>query len=389
MKVIFKCVNCEKTYEQEEVKYLCPECGKNLFKKYPLQGVLFAEYDYQEIKHQNAKAGFSIENYLPFEKEYFPEYKCGKTPFLESKRLEKKFGLENIWIKNDSLNPSGSLKDRASFLVLAQANKLNENIIVTASTGNAASSLASICASENKKAKIFVPEKVPKAKLLQMKLYGAEVIKVKGTYDDAFKLSIEYTLYHSGLNRNTAYNPYTIEGKKTAGLEIFLDNQMKVPDVILIPVGDGVIISGVYKAFYDLYKSGMTERMPRLICVQAEKSNAIDNLYHTGKYSDAENPVTIADSISVKSPSNAYMAVESIKRTNGESILVSDEEIMQGQKILAESTGIYAEPSSSSLILALDKLVKRKLIDKKENIVLLITGNGLKDLESSMKYTEI
>ncbi len=389
MNITFKCVNCGKTYHQDDVKYLCPDCGKNLFKKYPLEGVLSAEYDYDEIKSKVNKSGYSSEQFLPFEKKYLPEFKCGSTPLFKAQRLGKKYGLGNLYIKNDSLNPSGSLKDRASYLVAAQANALNENTIVAASTGNAASSLASVCASENKKAMIFVPEKAPKAKLIQMKLYGAEVVLVKGTYDDAFRMSIEYTNSHSGLNRNTAYNPYTIEGKKTAGLEIFSDMGMNVPDAIVIPAGDGVILSGVYKAFYDLYHSRISDRMPKLICVQAESSDAIHTFFHTGKYSSAENPVTVADSISVSSPANAYMAVKALKKTNGTSVTVSDDEIMTGQKILAEMTGIYAEPSSSSAAAVLPKLIEKNIIDKNEIVVLLITGNGLKDIESTKKYLNV
>lgn len=389
MNITFKCVNCGKTYHQYDVKYLCPDCGKNLFIKYPLEGVLFAEYDYDEIKSKVNKSGYSVEHFLPFEKKYLPEFKCGGTPFFKAQRLGKKYGLENLYIKNDSLNPSGSLKDRASYLVAAQANALNEDTIVAASTGNAASSLASVCASENIKAMIFVPEKAPKAKLIQMKLYGAEVVLVNGTYDDAFRMSIEYTNSHSGLNRNTAYNPYTIEGKKTAGFEIFSDMNMNVPDAIVIPAGDGVILSGVYKAFYDLYHSRISHRMPKLICVQAESSDAIHTFFHSGKYSGAKNPVTVADSISVSSPANAYMAVDALKNTNGTSLTVSDDEIMKGQKILAEMTGIYAEPSSSSVAAVLPELIEKNIIDKNENVVLLITGNGLKDIESTKKYLNV
>jgi threonine synthase len=386
MKAIFECINCGKKFSQDEVKYLCPDCGRNLFVKYPLEGVLFAKYEYDEIKFRNKSEGYSVEHFLPFDRKYFPEFKFGNTPFFRADRLGKKFGIENLFIKNDSLNPSGSLKDRASYMVVAQANVLNENTIVTASTGNAASSLADVCASENKKAIIYVPERAPLAKRIQMKLFGADVIEVKGTYDDAFRLSILHTNEKGGLNRNTAYNPYTIEGKKTVGLEIYRDMYFNVPDVILVPVGDGVIISGVFKAFYDLYESGLTDRIPRLICIQSEKSDAIHRFFTSGSYHNIENPQTVADSISVSSPSNAYMAVRALKTTGGSSVTVSDEEIMNAQKTLAENSGIYAEPSSSSIIAALPKLFERNLIDKKEKIVLLITGNGLKDTEATKNF---
>lgn len=378
----YKCSMCGRAFSRDEVRYLCPDCSRDYKPGIPLKGVLEVVFDYEYIKKNLDKSDPDWNLFSAVEREYFPKYPVGNTPFFKVDNFGKEIGFENIWLKNDGLNPSGSLKDRASFLVVAEANRIRENNIVTASTGNAASALAAVCAAEKKKAIIFVPESAPKAKLLQMYLYGAEVIKVKGTYDDAFKLSLEYTEKNPGLNRNTAYHPLTIEGKKTAGLEIFAQNNFKVPDVILIPVGDGVIISGVYKAFYDLKKSGLIEKLPRLVCVQAEKSNAIHNFIQTGAYKNAKNPKTIADSISVSVPSNAYLAKRAVEESKGFSVTVSDEEILKAQNILASKTGIFAEPSSSATLAALPKLKDSNLFDKKEQIVLLITGNGLKDIES-------
>lgn len=378
----YRCTLCGKDFKRDEVKYLCPDCSKEYKPGIPLKGVLEVVFDYDYIKNNFDKSNPDWNLFSAVEPEYFPKYPVGNTPFFKVENYGREFGFENLWLKNDGLNPSGSLKDRASFLVVAEANRTKENNIVTASTGNAASALAAVCASDKKKAIIFVPESAPKAKLVQMYLYGAEVIKVKGTYDDAFRLSLEYTDKNPGLNRNTAYHPLTIEGKKTAGLEIFAQNNFKAPDVILVPVGDGVIISGVYKAFYDLKMSGLIEKFPRLVCVQAEKSNAIHNFIQTGVYKNANNPKTVADSISVSIPSNAYMAKKAVEESNGFSITVSDEEILTAQKSLASKTGIFAEPSSSATAAALAKLKDSNLLSKKEQIVLLITGNGLKDIES-------
>jgi len=378
----YKCSLCGKEFKRDEVKYLCPDCSKEYKPGIPLKGVLKVVFDYDYIKKKFDKSNSDWNLFSAVEPEFFPKYPVGNTPFFKVENYGRELGFENLWIKNDGLNPSGSLKDRASFLVVAEANRIKENYIVTASTGNAASALAAVCASDNKKAIIFVPESAPKAKLVQMHLYGAEVIKVKGTYDDAFSLSLEYTKKNPGLNRNTAYHPLTIEGKKTAGLEIFAQNNFKVPDVILIPVGDGVIISGIYKAFNDLKMARLIEKLPRLVCVQAEKSNAIHNFITTGIYKNADNPKTVADSISVSVPSNAYLAKKSVEESKGFSITVSDEEILKAQKSLASKTGIFAEPSSSATAAALEKLKDSELLDEKEQIVLLITGNGLKDIES-------
>ena len=378
----YRCTLCGKEFKRDEVKYLCPDCSKEYKPGIPLKGVLEVVFDYDYIKKKFDKSNPDWNLFSAVEPKYFPKYPVGNTPFFKVENYGRELGFENLWLKNDGLNPSGSLKDRASFLVVAEANRIKENNIVTASTGNAASALAAVCAYDKKKAIIFVPESAPKAKLVQMYLYGAEVIKVKGTYDDAFRLSLEYTDKNSGLNRNTAYHPLTIEGKKTVGLEILTQNNFKAPDVILIPVGDGVIISGVYKAFYDLKMSGLIEKLPRLICVQAEKSNAIHNFIQTDVYKNADNPKTVADSISVSIPSNAYMAKRAVEESKGFSITVSDEEILTAQKSLASKTGVFAEPSSSAAAAALEKLKKSDMLDKKEQIVLLITGNGLKDIES-------
>ncbi|MCX6163953.1 MAG: pyridoxal-phosphate dependent enzyme [Ignavibacteriae bacterium] len=329
----YKCSLCGKVYKRDEVKYLCPDCSKDYKPGIPLQGVLETVFDYEYIKKKFNKSNPDWNFFSAVEPEYFPDYPVGNTPFFKIDNFGNGIGFDNLWLKNDGLNPSGSLKDRASFLVVAEANRLKENVIVTASTGNAASALAAVCAADKKKAIIFVPESAPKAKLVQMYLYGAEVIKVKGTYDDAFSMSLEYTKNNTGLNRNTAYHPLTIEGKKTAGLEIFEQNSFKVPDAILIPVGDGVIISGVYKAFYDLKEAGLIEKLPRLVCVQAENSNALHNFIQTGVYKNAENPKTIADSISVSTPSNAYLAKRAIEKSKGFSVTVSDEEILNAQII--------------------------------------------------------
>jgi len=305
-------------------------------------------------------------------------------PCFRSEALGYEFAFEDVWLKNDGLNPSASLKDRASFLVVAEANRIREKSIVTASTGNAASALAAVCAAAGKQAIILVPEKAPKAKLAQMILYGARVIPLQGTYDDAFRLSLEYTARKGGLNRNTAYHPLTIEGKKTAGLEIYQQNQCRAPNAILVPVGDGVILAGIYKAFYDLKAAGLIRKLPRLVCVQAETSSAIHDYISTGTYRAAARPATVADSISVSIPANAHGAKDAVLKSGGFSLTVTDDEILAAQRTLARTTGVFAEPAAAASVAALKKLRNSDLLDRKERIVLLITGHGLKDVEAAM-----
>lgn len=371
------------------MKYLCPDCENNYVPGNPLRGVLSVEFNYDVLSRAFDKRIPCWDMFLPIESKFLPNYPVGNTPFHKADILSKYLGLQNLWIKNDGLNPSGSLKDRASYLIVAEANRLDESEIVAASTGNAASSLSSVCAAAGKKAIIYVPASAPRAKMLQNILCGAKVIPVNGTYDDAFKLSLEHTKEKGGLNRNTAYHPFTIEGKKTVGLEIFAQNGFKVPDAILVPVGDGVIISGVYKAFYDLMKTGLTDKLPKIICVQAENSSAIHTYIETGEYENLKSSNTVADSISVCAPSNAHMARKAVLESKGFSMVVNDEEIMDGQKILAEKSGVFAEPSASVTVAALQKIKELELFSPDEQIVLLVTGHGLKDIETPLKNITI
>lgn len=385
----YRCSCCNRTYGRDEVRYLCPECGRGYSPGMPLMGVLEAEFDYQSIAKRFRRSQPDWDLFSPVEREYYPDYPAGGTPFAPSPRLGKRLGWPRLWIKNDGLNPSGSLKDRASFLVVAEAARLNEKTLVAASTGNAASSLAAVCAAAGRRAVIFVPQSAPRAKLVQMLICGARVIPVRGSYDDAFRLSLEYTQRRGGLNRNTAYHPLTIEGKKTAGLEIFAQNGLRVPDAILVPVGDGVIISGIYKAFHDLRAAGLCERLPRLIAAQAETSAAIHDYIVSGSFRPAPSPATIADSISVSVPSNPDLARRAVLESGGFSLTVSDERILKAQALLAGYAGVFAEPAAAAAAAALLSDEARRRLDPDWQIVLLVTGHGLKDVEAPLSRLRI
>ncbi len=382
---VYQCNTCGKSYGRDEVRYLCPACAKQYHPGIPLVGVLSARFDYGAIRKKFRKANPDWALFSAVETKHYPAYLVGNTPFHQAAALGRELRCENLWVKNDGLNPSGSLKDRASFLVVAEAARLGEKSVVTASTGNAASALAAVCAAGGRQAIILVPEIAPKAKLAQMLLYGARVIPIKGTYDDAFRLSLEYTAQRGGLNRNTAYHPLTIEGKKSVGLEILQQNKFKTPDVILVPTGDGVILSGVFKAFHDAKAAGLIHKLPRLVCVQAETSAAIHHYIISGNYRNADRPQTIADSISVSIPSNAHMARAAVRESGGLSVTVTDAEILDGQRLLAAKAGVFAEPAAAATVAALKKLRKSRLLGRKEQIVLLVTGNGLKDVDAALK----
>lgn len=379
---VYKCTDCGSVFERDRVRYICPDCGESYAPGEPLRGVLEVEFDFKLLEKEAKARPDDFLVFCPVESEFHPAFAVGNTPFAAAHRLGTELGFSNLRIKNDSLNPSGSLKDRASHLVVAEAQRLGERLIVTASTGNAGSALAAVCAASGTRALIFVPESAPKAKLASMLLYGAEVARLRGTYDDAFRLSLQYTNTRGGLNRNTAYHPLTIEGKKTAALEIYQQNGNRVPDAVVIPVGDGVIISGIYKGFRDLLRCNLIDRLPKLIGVQAESSDSIHHYVTTGEYRNAASPATIADSISVATPSNAHMARRAVTESGGFTLTVTDEEILEAQSLLGRTTGIFAEPAAAATVAGLGKADNRLSPDA--SIVLLITGHGLKDLDSAI-----
>lgn len=386
----YRCSDCGRTFDRNEVRYLCTDCGPKYRPGIPLVGVLEAVFDYDVIRSSFRRENPDWNLFSAVEPDYYPPLPVGGTPLCKVDRLGSQLGLSNLWVKNDGLNPSGSLKDRASFLVVAEARRLGEAKVVAASTGNAASALTTVCASAGVQALIFVPEKAPRAKLVQMVLSGARVVPVKGTYDDAFKLSLEYTAERGGLNRNTAYHPLTIEGKKTVGLEIWSQLGFRAPDFVVVSAGDGVILAGVHKAFVDLKRAGLIDRMPRLVAVQAEKSDAIHRYVQTGTYADAPNPSTIADSISVVCPSNAHGARRAILESEGLTLTVTDEEILEAQAVLASRTGIFSEPAGATALAGLVKLQAGSTpLPDEARTVILATGHGLKDIDAPLSRISI
>ncbi|HUV08188.1 MAG TPA: pyridoxal-phosphate dependent enzyme, partial [Spirochaetia bacterium] len=304
MAFFYRCSECGKNYDISPQVMLCPDCSGEQEADTPLRGILEVGFEAPVKGDIGTGQEQDIFGLLPVEREYFPPIPVGNTPLWEPSRLRQRLGLPNLFIKDDTLNPTGSLKDRASYLVAAFARKFKENRVVLASTGNAASSMAGVGAAAGLSVTLFVPRTAPRAKLVQAHLYGAEVIPVDGSYDKAYELSLQYTRAHGGLNRNTAFNPLTIEGKKTVALEIHnqLDRLDRVPDFIFVPVGDGVILSGVFKGFRDLLSLGRIRRMPVLCGVNAEGSSALFRAFQSGSFLPPSESHTLADSIAVDVP---------------------------------------------------------------------------------------
>src|SRR5439155_14227924 len=275
---------------------------------------------------------------LSYSQMEIPALAIGGTPLYPVKRLRSHLGMRNLWLKDDSRNPSASLKDRASIIAVMRAGG---RTLACASTGNAASSLAVQAAAIGLTCYIFVPYNAPRAKIVQLLMCGATVFAVEGSYDDAFDLCIEACNTFGWYNRNTGYNPYLVEGKKTVGLEIADQVAWKVADTVLVPTGDGCIISGVYRGFEDFYLLGMIERIPRLVAVQAEGSPAIVRALEGDGEVRACEAHTIADGISVGLPRNGTMAVRHIRASGGFGVSVNDDENLAAEKELARLTGVF------------------------------------------------
>lgn len=373
MRFYYKCSLCGVEYDIKPNIMVCPLCSEKQKQDEPLRGVL-------ETVFEGVPRDLLID-LLPVEKEYFPPIPVGSTPLWEPLRLRKSLNFPNLFLKDDTLNPTGSLKDRASYLVAAFARKHQIRDIAVASTGNAASSMAGIGAAGELKVTIFIPRAAPRAKMVQALQYGAEVILVDGNYDRAFDLSLGYSRTKGFLSRNTAYNPLTLEGKKTAALEIYLQLQ-KAPDYLFVPTGDGVILGGIYRGFENLIKLGRIDSVPLIFAVQAEGSCAITRVFSgTQNFGKPVPSKTIADSIAVDVPKNGYHAVGKLKQHAGRCVTVTDQEILSAQFQLASSAGLFAEPSSSAAFAGFLK-VKEEL-DPEKSTVLLITGSGLKDIETA------
>jgi len=394
LKFNFECTTCGKIYHQTEVLYLCPECSKLNTPHLPPRGVLKTIYTY--AKNQSSGACGIANAMIQFEElkmsqyieilpitnaESLPKLHIGESPLYSIEQIDGEKLMVNLYLKDDSQNPTYSFKDRASALVSAYAKEQGFHTIVAASTGNAGSSLAGICASQGQKAIIIVPESAPLAKLTQIIMYGATLIPVKGTYDDAFDLSVKASEQFGWYNRNTAYNPLTIEGKKTVSFEIFEQLDYSLPNRIFVPTGDGVILSGVYKGFEDLMKYGIIEKIPIIVAIQAEGSdNLVRNISNPEFVS--VNSTTIADSISVDIPRNFYMAQQYIQRYHGEIMTVTDEEILNASVILSKNSGLFAEPASAAAFAGFLKHYQNNKLEKNSKNVVLLTGSGLKDLKS-------
>ena len=380
-----QCIRCGKDHKLADAKYNCAACGGNLQVLYDYN-LIKKRLNYDVLKDNPERSIWRYLDILPVASiKNIPPVQVGWTPLYRAEKLGAEAGVPNLYIKDDGRNPSASFKDRASAVVTARALELKEKVITTASTGNAAASLACLTASLDMKTVIFVPETAPAAKLAQLLVYGAIVIMVKGTYDDAFDLCLKASAEYGWYNRSTGMNPLTREGKKTCSFEICEQLDWETPDKVFVSVGDGNIISGIWKGFVEFHRLGIIERLPQLVAVQAEHSDAVKRAFESGGDIQPVSGLTIADSISVSVPRDGLAAVMAIRDSGGFAVSVSDAEILAAIPRIARGSNVFAEPAAAATYAGLLKCVKEDKVKQNESVVLLISGNGLKDVQSAMK----
>jgi threonine synthase len=416
---LLQCLHCGRTYAPEGPIYVCncrPNTGSDL-------GVLDVQYDYPAIQRIidpqriAADPNPAIGRYWPLlpisDRSHLPPVDVGNTPLIRASRLGATLGLQHLFIKDDGRNPSASLKDRASAVAVARARAAKAKTIATASTGNAAAALAALAAAAGQSTTIFVPKTAPPAKIAQLLVYGSTVLALDGTYDQAFELCISACHEFGWYNRNTGYNPYMTEGKKTVSFEIAeqlaraiedaqgntVQREMHsppagrrplfvAPDAVFVSVGDGCIVGGVHKGFKDLLALGWIDHMPRLFGVQSTLSAALYNAWRAGlRLPEPVQATTRADSINVNAPRDALKALNAVRQTGGAFLAVPDEEILAAILPLARQTGVFAEPAGAAAYAGLVQAVHRGLVHTQEAIVVINTGSGLKDVAAAMQVT--
>jgi threonine synthase len=391
-----ECTICGARYRLDEVDYVCPQHGD--------EGILDVVYDYDAVRERLTQSRLansgdkSMWRYLPLLPVQAdlalrlargtPLGNVGGTPLYEADRLASNLGVKWLGVKDDTCEPTASFKDRASAIAVVKGREMGARVISTASTGNAAAALAGMCAAVGQQSVIFVPRSAPEAKVTQLLAYGAVVLLVDGTYDQAFELCLEAAREFGWYNRNTAYNPYMSEGKKTAALEICEQLEWAVPEWIFVPVGDGCIIGGIHKGLRDLMSLGWIDHMPRLAGVQAAGSSPLVDAWERGLEGWEMEPVevhTVADSICAGLPRDRNKALRAVRETDGVFVSVADERILEAIPTLARDCGVLAEPAGAAAYAGLVQALERGIVGQQDRIVVLATGSGLKDTSSVRK----
>lgn len=387
-----RCVHCGRKYRTDEVEYYCTECGYH-------EGILDVVYDYEAMRKEltadalAANRDLSMWRYLPLlpvaDRTLIPHLQAGWTPLYDAPRMAAELGVAQCWVKDEGRNPTASFKDRASAMGVVKAREKKALRITCASTGNAASSLAGFAAAAGIPATIFVPARAPEAKVAQLLVYGAQVFSVQGSYDEAWELCMQASAEFGWYNRNCAINAYLIEGKKTVSLELAEQFMRltpgRVPDWVVVSVGDGCTIGGVWKGLREMHQLGILPRLPRILGVQAEGCRPfVDAWQGDGSLTPCEGN-TVADSIAVGYPRNFSKGMNAVTESGGVFVAVSDEEILQAIPTLARKAGVFGEPAGVAGAAGVKRAVEMGIIASTESVAIVMTGNGLKDIQSAIR----
>lgn len=385
----YRCTLCGREYPFGPELYTCPACGE--------KGILDIVYDYNAVKGSLSREtlaacrDFSMWRYralMPIADttDVSRFLRIGWSPLYKSLRLGDELELGALYIKDDGINPTGSLKDRASGVAVAKALELGYDTISCSSTGNAASSCAGSAARMGLKAVIFVPKRAPQGKIAQLMIFGARLVVVDGDYEQTFELSRAAIEKYGWYNRNAGINPVMSEGKKTVAMEIAEQLNFNVPDWVACSVGDGCTIGGVYTGFKDLYELGIIDRVPRILGVQSTGcSPFVDADKTESRVLVATEENTLADSISVGVPRNPKKAQRAVYASNGAWIAVSDEDILSAMRLLGRTEGVFGEPAGVTATAGVKAAREQNIIKAGETVAVMNTGSGLKDAANAMK----
>ncbi len=370
---MIKCISCGEEYDLGDIIYTCKKCGSTL-------EVVCRPDVSRDIFECRKSTMWKYKEFMPVDETKIVSLEEGGTPFCNCRKLGDKLGIE-LYVKVEGSNPTGSFKDRGMSVGITKAVELGVETVGCASTGNTSASLAAYAARAGKRCIVLLPSgKVALGKLAQAMFHGAEVISIKGNFDEALEtvtaLALEGQLYL--LN---SVNPFRLEGQKSIGFEVVDDLGWKSPDRIILPVGNAGNISAIWKGVTEFHEAGFIEDLPMMTGIQAEGAAPIANAVQKGKKSiePVVNPETVATAIRIGAPVSAQKALRAIYDSNGMAETVTDDEILSAQKLLARTEGIGVEPASAAAIAGLLKLVENGEVDKGEQVVCIVTGHLLKD----------
>ncbi len=384
------CIACGEKYGADEIVYSCKRCGDLLEVKY--------DYDLLEAKLEKSNwqsLPLSVWRYTDFmpirDPSKIVSLNEGGTGLHSCQRLVDLLGVKHLYVKNEGENPTGSFKDRGMTVGITKAVELNMKTVICASTGNTSASLAAYAAKAGLQCIVLIPSgKIAYGKLAQAMVYGAKVVQIRGNFDHALKMVLELSEKHREVYLLNSINPYRLEGQKSLAFEICDQLNREPPDRVVLPVGNAGNISAIWKGFIEFHKLGLIDKLPKMTGIQAEGAAPIAQAIKNGKDEivPMDKPETVATAIRIGAPISWKKAMRAIRESDGTAETVTDEEILEAQKMLATSEGLFVEPASASSIAGLKKLLEAGKIDKDEVVACVTTGHGLKDPDIAIKISE-